>query len=218
LGKLAGRPIYHRPDTQDEIVYDEVVIENEYELPERFEATDTIIDVGAHIGIFALACFGRGAGRVISFEPDPDNCKVLRINHPHLEHCYSMPVWGNNEPIEFLPNCVHPHYTAIPRMYRAGWRGERWQAIPIDQILHDFSPVRLLKLDCEGAEFSIFRHGTLFRNCQTIVGELHHMYTHESEEMVRGLSKLRQMGFKIRWRANVHASEMLSHFWAERLY
>ena len=41
-----------------------------------------VLDIGAHIGIFAVPCAHRVGltGRVIAFEPDPTNCESLRKN------------------------------------------------------------------------------------------------------------------------------------------
>jgi hypothetical protein len=49
-------------------------------LPERFSPDDIIIDIGAHIGAFAYACLQRGAGRVIAFEPEPENYALPRLS------------------------------------------------------------------------------------------------------------------------------------------
>ncbi len=69
-----------RPDTFDRRIFRNVIVENEYRLPSRFEPTDVILDVGGHIGTFSHAVLARGAGQVYCCEPDADNFRVLCHN------------------------------------------------------------------------------------------------------------------------------------------
>ena len=41
---------------------------------------DTVIDCGAHVGVFAHLAFERGARRVVAVEPEPVNLECLRRN------------------------------------------------------------------------------------------------------------------------------------------
>jgi FkbM family methyltransferase len=43
-------------------------------------AGDTVIDCGAHVGVFTKYALRRGAGRVIAIEPDPTNLACLEAN------------------------------------------------------------------------------------------------------------------------------------------
>jgi FkbM family methyltransferase len=43
-------------------------------------AGDTVIDCGAHVGVFTKYALSRGAGRVIAVEPDPTNLACLEAN------------------------------------------------------------------------------------------------------------------------------------------
>src|SRR5687768_9023756 len=69
-----------RRHTQDEMAYREVLIENEYGLPDALSPRDQVVDIGAHIGCFAIACLNRGVGFVECYEPCPDNFAVLNEN------------------------------------------------------------------------------------------------------------------------------------------
>ena len=55
LGATA-EPFHTRPGTLDRLIARSVLLDNEYRLPDRFEAGDLVIDVGAHVGSFATAC------------------------------------------------------------------------------------------------------------------------------------------------------------------
>ena len=57
---------------------------HENEIMEYFNPNegDTVIDVGAHIGLYTLIAAKKvgSSGKVISIEPDPDNCNLLKRN------------------------------------------------------------------------------------------------------------------------------------------
>ena len=44
---------------------------------------DTVIDCGAHVGLFSKYALQRGAQRVIAIEPDPTNLSCLELNLAH---------------------------------------------------------------------------------------------------------------------------------------
>src|SRR5437870_3594985 len=88
-----------RPGTLDRRIFLSVVAEDEYRLP-RFSPADTVLDLGAHTGSFALAALRRGAGLVVCCEPDPANFLLLRHNlapfgaRVRLLPCAAWPVAG----------------------------------------------------------------------------------------------------------------------------
>ena len=50
-------PFALRPGTDDEVVWHCVVEANEYRLPDKLDADDVVLDIGAHIGVVShLAC------------------------------------------------------------------------------------------------------------------------------------------------------------------
>lgn len=69
-----------RHGTQDKEVFDEVYVNNEYELPDKFPENSLVLDIGANIGAFTAACLQRGAASVVAFEPDPFNFIQLQKN------------------------------------------------------------------------------------------------------------------------------------------
>ncbi len=58
-----------RPETIDRRVFRQVVVYNEYQLPSRFGPGDVVLDVGAHIGSFALAAPSAGPGPCSAGKP-----------------------------------------------------------------------------------------------------------------------------------------------------
>jgi FkbM family methyltransferase len=184
-----------RSGTLDQLIFASVVAHNEYRLPERFEPDDVVVDVGAHIGSFAYAVVLRGGQHVWSIEPDGTNC-ALAAGHlkPYADLGYvrliHAAVWRsdpNDDEVRF------DGYHAFPRSYpgmegvlNTGggsvlWgRGEPVAKIAFDDVV-DLATnrgerrVRLLKLDCEGAEWPIVLTSRRLHLIDEIVGEFHEL-------------------------------------------
>lgn len=183
-----------RVGTSDKNVWESVAgPKNEYRLPDRFESNSLILDIGGNIGAFAYACIQRGAGKVISFEPDPDNYCLFR---KHLK-------------AEIKAGKVEVYPLAVVGGSGFSWRTFSGVVAKDGEINHGgaflFTPeggdyglgqyivnqpfkvpcigigevpnisgfdIRLLKLDCEGSEWEILEFLYLNR-FQQIVGEYH---------------------------------------------
>lgn len=64
-------------------LYDEIFTHDTYgKTGVKIEAGDTVIDVGANIGLFALWARQQAACRLYCFEPSPQTCEALRRNVP----------------------------------------------------------------------------------------------------------------------------------------
>lgn len=77
-----GTRLWLRAGTSDFRILREIVVHQEYERP-GFEIgpTDVVVDIGAQIGVFSTrAARAAGQGRVFSFEPHPDNFRLLSQN------------------------------------------------------------------------------------------------------------------------------------------
>lgn len=62
---------------------DEILHKNFYPLP-HFEPQDLVVDVGAGIGAFSLACFANNARRFFALEPSPTNVSIYKFNMKEL--------------------------------------------------------------------------------------------------------------------------------------
>lgn len=185
---LAGlKEIHYRPDTQDTVVVNEILSQDIYRLRDRkFQPDDLIIDIGAHIGIFSLAVMHRGAQSVLAFEPDPENFKLLKQNLAEYPGTvfFNAGVWRSDveEHIYFsgYPKRFTACGTCMPQMVVNGMNRKKPVAsISLDKILGDLGTppiakrVRLLKIDCEGAEYPILLTSKLLGQVDEIVGETH---------------------------------------------
>jgi len=66
-------------DVSHLIVAEEFLVDNVYDLNCLPFVPDTVVDCGAHIGVFVLQAAGRFPhARIVAFEPNPENLPWLR--------------------------------------------------------------------------------------------------------------------------------------------
>lgn len=170
-----------RPETIDRRVFRHVVIDNEYNLPERFSPSDIILDVGAHIGSFSYAVLKRGAGTIYSCEPNAANFSLLKNNlAPYSQRVHLLPhaVWRSDQPAGQL----HFHNPGDARNTGEGRvsfkaTAESVSTIPFDEVIARATEggrrIKLLKMDCEGAEWPILLTSRKLHLIDAICGEYH---------------------------------------------
>ena len=182
-----------RGGTLDQAIFNAVVRFNEYRLPESFAPNDIVIDVGAHIGSFAQAVLSRGCRNVTCIEPDRSNFQIAAAHlKSHAESGHVRLVmgaaWRSDQNADELQL---DGYRAFPASWAhlAGiintgsgsvvWGGgEPVAKIAFDDIVGRATnrgerQVRLLKLDCEGAEWPILLTSRRLGLIREICGEFH---------------------------------------------
>jgi FkbM family methyltransferase len=182
-----------RRGTLDRAIFDNVVVLNEYRLPARFTSTDIVIDIGAHIGSFAYAVVTRGGTHVVSLEPDRANCTYLRENlKPYIENgsvrLIERAVWRSDpNDDELCFDGYHPFprsFAGMDGILNTGsgsviWgTGDPVEKMAFDDVIdlatsHGERRVRLVKLDCEGAEWPALLTSRRLHLVDEIVGEFH---------------------------------------------
>jgi FkbM family methyltransferase len=207
-----------REGTQDWRCFQDVFVQNEYRLPERFSRDDVIIDIGANIGTFAAACLVRGAGKVVCFEPEPRNFDVLKRNLAQWGRadCRRMGVWRSDEegPMRFEDRGqdTATHFMSLTGTIEA-------PGVGLDSILREFGEVRLVKLDCEGSEYPILFTCTELPRAQEIVGEYHTLAKRVLpwDCTPDGLSRhLGSLGFDVSIAPHDEFGHSVGHFFARR--
>lgn len=135
---------------------------------------DTLVDVGANVGLYAIAAARRGAN-VVAVEPDHRNAATLR-RYARLNRCTIRTVeavCGNNDGTALLAERGSPvsgtidlylgpttNYTVVP-------------SIRLDSLLAR-EPCDLLKIDVEGAELAVIQGGeTTLARTRVVFLELH---------------------------------------------
>ena len=186
LTNMAGEGFYARPDTHDARIFEDVAVNNEYNLPEQFESSDIVIDIGAHIGSFSFAVLARGAGKVYAYESHPINFAITFQNLMRFGEravCNNLAVWRSDEPDQTLFNdLLNGPYQPNTGGISVLWNNEGLavQTIALDQILIAASaglskPIRLMKLDCEGSEYPILFTSKHLTIVEEICGEYHNI-------------------------------------------
>jgi len=196
------------PDDTYWVAVKDILLNREYEyLPElHIENLKgfTVIDVGAHVGLYSLIV-SRYAHKVISIEPHPVNFKLLEINKilnglENVETLNAAVVGRKGVEYVNLYEGDHSGGHSIvgkknsSRLYRV-------PAITLSEIIERY--VRrdgdrvLIKMDIEGAEFDVFKwlERDSLNAVERLVMEVH--LKHGSLDVIA--DKLRSAGFNVKW-------------------
>ena len=172
-----------RPDTNDAVIYTNVVTRNEYRLPANISGA-IVIDIGMHVGAFSHLALTRGAAALHGFEPDPSNYSCAVKNLARFGACVNLhnrAVWRSDIAAPAL------HFWRSTDAANAGGGTLIWDtdgplvdAVPFDTVVdtvteHAKRRISLLKIDCEGAEFPILLTSSRLDSIDRIVGEYHEL-------------------------------------------
>lgn len=170
------------------------------------EPKSTVVDIGCYIGDFSIFVANTYGARVIAFEPSPDNYELAKSNiaRNNLDSQVQLKqlALGNGSPITLFVRrqgeethvTFDPHPDAEP---------EQVPSIRLKDAL-DMAQghIDLLKIDCEGFEYSIIESTAIedLAQVKAISLEYHHIDGwHQKLEVIR--QKLQQAGFVIHQRA-----------------
>jgi FkbM family methyltransferase len=233
-----ARLFHFRPGTMDHEIFQKVVIRNEYELPDSFHPNDIILDVGAHIGSFCYAALRRGCRHVYGFEADQNNYQLAVANlRPFGDRVrlYHRAVWRSDRKGDHLFGDSTSGYNTGGGSLLFNQEGQQMEVAAFDDILRNVTHdgrqrVRLLKIDCEGAEYPILLTSSLLHLIDEIRGEYHEINdgVHNKDPIpaiarIAGVERftmpiltetLERAGFSVQ---STHAGNMaLGHFAATR--
>lgn len=171
---------YIRENSNDQQIIDEIRIKNQYLSRGMgvFDKGDIVIDIGAHIGVFSIECAIRGAV-VYAFEPDPENYEILvrnidANNFRHIITPVRKAVSNTNGIYSLYLDRLNYGSHSLIKKYVDHLSGDKVdvEVLSIDVILDMFEKVKLVKLDCEGAEYRILKGADLGK-VERITMELH---------------------------------------------
>jgi FkbM family methyltransferase len=214
-----------RAGTTDHRVFDEVFIRDAYRLSRGAGAPrlGTVVDVGAHIGIFAIRA-ARLADRVICLEPVAENRRLLEANlrSTGAANVTVLPyALGDADGEATIHHAGHQAgHSLFPELSGAASREERVPLRRLGTLLDELalSRVDLLKLDCEGAEYPILLsadEGTL-RRIERIRLEFHDLGPGRGERSGAAIAaKLAAAGFRVTIAASKRSPER-GMLWATR--
>lgn len=165
-----------------------------------------VFDVGAHIGFYTLLLaklVGPG-GRVYSFEPLPENFKLLSEN-VERNRCSNVrlvrkAVMVRSGPIRVTVPNSEPVPGSVSLTADYGTPPITVEAITLDEFAAPLSgPIHLIKMDVEGAEHQVLLGGerTIRDHRPNLMIELHHFDPQREDQSA--LSLLTRWDYRVEW-------------------
>jgi len=196
-----------RRNYMDATVLAEIFLDNCYvrdlTIPER----PVVVDIGGYIGDFAIyAVKYLNARKVVVCEPSPRNWALLQKNviNNHYEANIEMVNKAVTSGEDTMLNIDAPDRgQARVSAYYGTSIGERRMVpgIALDRLMeeHEISIIDLLKIDCEGGEYSILLStpGTVLERIRNLVFEYHEIDGFE-EKLTAVKQRLYEAGFSLR--------------------
>ena len=154
----------------DTIVIREVLEQKIYDLS-KFRPPSVVVDIGAHIGTFAVQCRQRWPRcEIFCIEPMDHNLECLRRNVGAGVSVIKGAVSESDVvKVYWSPASAWPWEVSI---HDSAFSWDATEEVPGVADLERFGKIDLLKFDCEGGESAIIRSGKL-KNVRDIVGEWH---------------------------------------------
>jgi len=186
--------VFCREGTNDWNTLYSCITEDEYLVADLDDSNgDVCVDIGAHAGGCALALLSRGF-KVIAVEPLPENTELIMKNVEANGWSNNLTLYKKaisdisgksvvlrygNEKTEsgfhhrFVGNTIDS--SEWQENLRTQGREIKVDTVSIDDILKNVNSVNLLKIDCEGAEWSAFSKisSSSLGKINNIVAELH---------------------------------------------
>lgn len=159
LKTRTGLQITIRVNSTDIMAFTHVwLIQEYYGAGFELHDSDTIIDIGAHIGLFALfASQFCKKGKILCFEPVKENYKVLldniKLNNISNIRAFNEAVSDKISTVKiFLSNDESGH-----NMFATNANSIEVQSTTLQNIIDDnnITSCDFIKMDCEGAEYEI---------------------------------------------------------------
>lgn len=178
-----------RTDTNDGALVVGIIANDEYGLGKLPTLTGTAIDIGAHIGIIALALAADNPDlRIIAVEAVPENVEGLRLNAARngfdmtiIEAAAAAPktktvrlLW-NYRTADHADQAYVDDSRYIANIFDDAGSDGDWhtvKAVSLDTLMKGLDRLTLLKVDCEGCEWQFLRSPRV-ADVDLIIGEFH---------------------------------------------
>jgi FkbM family methyltransferase len=180
-------------DLGTEIAFKDIFISDVYGLETLSEPPDSVIDVGAHAGLFSIAIrnyFPRA--RIHAYEPNPALFTHLKSHSTCGHFTPFKEAVGGAEGRAILK---HPGDSVFTQCVPL--ESGEIQVTSLSKVISrivDNGEVDLLKLDCEGSEWGIFKDGVGIRRVKRITMEYHLTEQHSLNDL---RTALKNLGFRI---------------------
>jgi FkbM family methyltransferase len=147
-----------------------------------FQPGDTVIDIGAHVGVMSLYLAKKWPDiRIIAVEPHPENYARLQrnivANGVTNVHALNYAMSGDGRDLTLIGNyAANTGGMGICNPPTKDAYGITVQSLTLAELftMFEVGRVALLKVDCEGAEYEILgQNPTLLDQVDRLVGEFH---------------------------------------------
>ncbi len=182
-----------------------VWIRNEYEIDDfSIKDNDTVIDIGGHIGLFSLLVSQKSRHTSIySFEPIEDNFNLLKtnleLNSIENVHPFNLAVSNSLEEVNlFLSNDESAHSIISKES-----KSIKVKSISLQKIFDEnkINECKLLKLDCEGAEYEIIESlPSEYLNKIKNMAIEYHLADSRPDLVENLIAKIKNSGFNVKTR------------------
>ena len=131
-----------------------------------------VLDVGGHVGLFALFALSKGAKRVISIEPFGENYKIMRklsSSRSHLKINAAVVAGDEKKTTLYVnPGKNTGLHSTVPTR---GREGVVVAAVNVENLIYRYRP-EVVKMDVEGGEYDLIA-AVDFRGISQVAVELH---------------------------------------------
>lgn len=169
---------------------------------------DVVVDIGGHIGTFTLFALHHGARRVYTYEPVPENFRLLQANlmaNHYTNGVASCVAVSDKQRMEKLYLYDVDAGNTLKRA--SEYRTQRYITVPavtFSQIItkNKLKKIDFLKIDCEGSEGDIIRStpDRLLKIARKIAIEYHDNVS--SLDHLQIEKKLKKLGFRTQVRSD----------------
>ena len=160
------------------------ILDDDYKLRQiEFRPGDVVVDIGANIGIVALYLAKKHPGiRIIAIEPVPTTFRHLQenlgLNGVSNVTALNCAVTRDGRDLTMIVNPGHSGGSTghLRNLKQPGHYNLTVRSRTLDGIFDEYVPdrCRLLKIDCEGAEYEILSAARCLRRVDHLGIEIHH--------------------------------------------
>lgn len=178
-----GNPLHFRDGTSDSLLIninllDEDISKREYLFPKEIQPK-VILDIGANIGVTSILldhCY-PGA-KIFAFEPDKENFNLLEKNVENYLNIVPLNYGLSDitQKVELYDSEDQINFGGLSTVKKGNIR-DIISVMNVNQALRELNinAVDLIKIDCEGAEYDIFKvfNPEILSQVEWIEGEFH---------------------------------------------
>src|SRR5688572_14319071 len=149
--------IFLRRNTSDAAIFDQVFLRGDYDMDFKFLPL-TIVDAGAHIGLFSIVMKNRFPNaKLICIEPDKNNFETLNKNLSRYSHVEALRagLWNRNSKLKIVDRYTSGHSAlTVEENIAEG----SIPAVTIGSVMETFglNAIDVLKIDIETSEKDLF--------------------------------------------------------------